>query len=79
MLMGGAFGMSGDVNLATATHAYPRMPRTEQEEMSRSRTDRMASAAMDGNLIVARRRSGDGDPCIPNAPISFGVGGPVMC
>ena len=79
MLLGGTLGVFGDVKSALLNHAGPRMPRTEQEQMSRSRTDRMMPVVTEGQPIVARRRSGEGDPGIPDDSTSFRVGGPVMC
>jgi hypothetical protein len=79
LLMGAVFGMFGDMKPAATNQSFPRVPRTEQEQMARSRTDRAAPVRMDGHSLVARRRSGDGDPCIPSAPVTFVAHVPVIC
>jgi hypothetical protein len=79
VLTGAALGMFGDVKLAATNQFFPRVPRTEQEQMARVGTAHAAPVTMDGLSVVARRRSGEGDPCIPTAPVAFFAHVPVIC
>lgn len=79
LLMGAAFGMFGDMKLAATNHSFPRVPRTEQEQMARGQTNGVVSAMMQGLSLLARGRSGETDPCIPVAPVTFSVRVPVIC
>jgi hypothetical protein len=79
ILMSGAFGMFGDIKVAAVNHVFPRIPRTEQEQMARLQKDGTAPAVERGLSIVARGRSGEADPCVPLAPITFSPRGPVVC
>jgi len=79
LLMGAAFGMFGDMKLAATNQSFPRMPRTEQEQMARVQKNGAAPAMMQGLSRLARGRSGETDPCIPVAPVTFSVRVPVIC
>ena len=79
ILTGGAVGMFGNMQLAATNHAYPRVPRTEQEEAARVQKDGEAPAMMKGLSLVARGRSGQTDPDIPIAPVTFSTRGSVSC
>ncbi|RPI02376.1 MAG: hypothetical protein EHM71_15400 [Zetaproteobacteria bacterium] len=78
VLMGGALGIFGDMKHATNTQAYPRIPRTEQEQAARVRTDGTGSPIAD-TLSLAARSRGETDPCIPTAPITFSARVAVLC
>ena len=78
VLMGGALGILGDMKHAATTQAYPRIPRTEQEQAARVRTDDAASPIADTFSLAARNR-GETDPCIPTAPITFSARVAVLC
>ena len=79
LLMGAAFGMFGDMKLVATNQSYPRVPRTEQEQMARVQKDGAAPAMMQGLSLLARGRSDETDPCIPIAPVTFSARGPVIC
>jgi hypothetical protein len=79
LLMGAAFGMFGNMNLAATNQTYPRVPRSEQEQMARGQKDGAAPAMMQGLSLLARVRSGETDPCIPIAPLTFSARVPVIC
>jgi len=79
LLMGGAVGMFGDMKLAAVNQAFPRLPRTEQEQAAQVEHNDAAPAKTQGLSLVARRRSGETDPCVPIAPITFSARGPVIC
>jgi hypothetical protein len=79
ILMSGALGIFGDVKLAATNQAFPRIPRTEQEQTARMRMDDAAPAVTRGLSLVARGRSGETDPCVPIAPVTFSARGAVMC
>jgi hypothetical protein len=79
VLMGAALGMFGDVRLAATNQFFPRVPRTEQEQVTRGGTDLATPVTKNGFSVVARRRSSEGDPCIPTAPGAFFAHGPVIC
>lgn len=79
ILMSGALGVLGDVKLAATNQAFPRIPRTEQEQTARVQKDDAASAVTRGLSLVARGRSGETDPCVPIAPVTFSVRGAVIC
>lgn len=79
VLMGGALGMFGDMKLATVNHAFPRVPRTEQDQTAQLRTDGDTPALPRGLSLVARERSGASDPCVPTAPVTFSARRPEMC
>lgn len=78
LLVGGALGILGDMKYATTTQAYPRIPRTEQEQVARVRTDGAAPPIADTFSLAARSR-GETDPCIPTAPVTFSVRVAVLC
>jgi hypothetical protein len=78
VLMGGALGMFGDMKYAATNQASPRIPRTEQEQVARIRTDEAASPMAASFSLVARNR-GETDPCIPTEPIAFVGRVPVLC
>jgi hypothetical protein len=78
VLMGGALGMIGVAKHAATNQAFPRIPRTEQEQVTRVRTDEAASPRKHGFSTVARNR-GETDPCVPTEPIAFAVRGSVKC
>jgi len=79
ILMGGALGMFGDVKLAATNQTFPRIPRTEQEQTARVQKDDAAQAVTRGLSLIARGRSGETDPCVPIAPVTFSARGPVIC
>lgn len=79
ILMSGALGVLGDVKLAATNQAFPRIPRTEQEQTARVQKDDAAPAMAQGLSLLARGRSGETDPCIPIAPVTFSVRAPVIC
>jgi hypothetical protein len=79
LLTGAALGMFGDVKLAATSQFFPRVPRTEQEQMAREGTRHPAPVTMDGLSVFARRRSGEEDPCIPAAPVAFFAHVRVIC
>ena len=79
LLMGAAFGMFGDMKLAATNQSYPRVPRTEQEQTAHVQKDDAAAPMMQGVSLLARGRSGETDPCIPIAPVTFSTRGPVIC
>jgi hypothetical protein len=72
-------GMFGDMKLAATNQSYPRVPRTEQEQMAGGQKDGAAPAMMQGLSLIARGRSGETDPCIPIAPVTFSARVPVIC
>jgi hypothetical protein len=78
-LLGGAFGVFGDMKLAATNHSYPRVPRTEQEQTARVQKDDAAPRMMKGLSLVARGRSGETDPCVPIAPVTFSARRPEYC
>ena len=79
LLMGTAFGMFGDMKLAATNQSFPRVPRTEQEQMARGQEKDATPAMTQGVSLLARRGSGETDPCIPIAPVTFSVRGAVIC
>jgi hypothetical protein len=79
ILMGGALGMFGDMKLAAVNQTFPRVPRTEQEQTARVQKDDAARAVTRGLSLIARGRSGETDPCVPIAPVTFSARGPVIC
>ena len=79
VLMGGALGMFGDMNSAAVNEAFPRVPRTEQEQKARLQRSEKMPALTRGFSLVARGRSRDGDPCVPIAPVTFSARGPMIC
>ena len=79
ILMGGALGMFGDMKTAAVNQAFPRVPRTEQEQTARLRTDGNTPARTRDLSLVARERSGASDPCVPIAPVTFSARGPIIC
>lgn len=78
-LMGAALAMFGDMKLAATNQTYPRVPRTEQEQMARGQNDGAVPEMIQGLSLVARGRSSETDPCIPIAPVTFSVHGAVIC
>lgn len=79
VLMGGALSTFGDIRTAAVDRVFPRVRRTEQEQTARLRTDSDAPALAQGFSLVARERSGESDPCVPVAPVTFSVRGPEIC
>lgn len=79
VLMGGALGMFGDIKSAAVNEAFPRVPRTEQEQKALLQTGETMPAEARGFSLVGRGRSGAGDPCVPTAPVTFSVRVPVVC
>ena len=79
VLMGGGLGVFGDVKTAAVNQAFPRVPRTEQDQTARLRMDGDTSALTRGLSLVARERSGASDPCVPIAPVTFSARVPVIC
>jgi hypothetical protein len=79
VLMGGALGMFGDMKTAAVNQAFPRVPRTEQEQTASLRTDGDAPTRTRDLSLVARERSGASDPCVPIAPVTFSAHGPMIC
>ena len=79
LLMGAAFGMFGDLKLAATNQNFPRVTRTEQEQVARVQKNGAAPSMMQGVSLLARRGSGETDPCIPVAPVTFSALGPVIC
>jgi hypothetical protein len=79
ILMSGALAIFGDVKLAATNQTFPRIPRTEQEQTARVQKDDPALAVTRGLSLVARGRFGETDPCVPIAPVTFSVRGPVIC
>jgi hypothetical protein len=78
-LMGGAFGMLGDMKQIAINHAVPRVPRTQQEETAHVEKSAPSTMTARGVSVVARGHSGETDPCIPIAPVTFSTRGPVIC
>jgi DNA-binding NtrC family response regulator len=78
-LMGGAFGMLGDMKQIATNHAVPRVPRTQQEETAHVEKSAPSTMTARGVSVVARGHSGETDPCIPIAPVTFSTRGPVIC
>lgn len=79
VLMSSALATTGATRLASIGQIVPRMPRTAQEETARVQKD-AASPAIARNLtVVARGRSEETDPCIPNAPVTFSTRPAMMC
>lgn len=54
VLMGGAIGMFGDVQMASVNQVFPRVPRTEQEQVAGLQKDGEAPAARHDLSLVAR-------------------------
>jgi hypothetical protein len=79
LLVGGALGMFGDTTLAAINQAFPRVPRTEQEQTAHAQKNGASLAMIQGVSLVARQRSGETDPCIPIAPVTFSARVPVIC
>jgi hypothetical protein len=79
LLMGTALAIFGDMKLVATNQSYPRVPRTEQEQTAGVQTDDAAPVTMQGLPLLARGRSGETDPCIPIAPVTFSTRGPVIC
>ena len=79
VLMGGALAMFGDVKLAAVNQAFPRVPRTEQDQAAHTEKNDAAPAMPQGLSLVARGRSGEIDPCIPIAPVTFFARGAEIC
>lgn len=79
VLMGGALGMFGDMKTAAVNQAFPRVPRTEQEQTALLRTDGNTSARTRDLSLVARERSGASDPCVPIAPVTFSARRAEIC
>lgn len=79
VLMGGALGMFGDMKMAAVNQVLPRVPRTDQEQTARVQKDDAKLAMTRGLSLVVRGRSGESDPCIPIAPVTFSARVPVMC
>jgi hypothetical protein len=79
LLMGAALGMFGDMKLLATNQNYPRVPRTEQVQTAGAQKDDAARGMMKGLSLVARGRSGETDPCVPAAPVTFSAHGPVIC
>jgi hypothetical protein len=79
VLMGGALGMFGDMKMAAVNQVFPRVPRTDQEQTARVQTDDAKLAMTRGLSLVARGRSGESDPCIPIAPVTFSARRPEIC
>ena len=78
VLMGGALGMFGDIKSAAVNEAFPRVPRTEQEQKARLQKDETMPAVTPGVSLVARGRSREGDPCVPTAPVTFSARFPIV-
>jgi len=78
-LMGAALAMFGDMSLIATNQTYPRVPRTEQEQMAGGQKDGAAPEMVQGLSLLARGRSGETDPCIPIAPVTFSARGPEIC
>jgi len=79
VLIGGALGMLGDMKTAAVHHAFPRVPRTEQEQKARLQKGETMPLVTRGFSVVARGRSREGDPCVPIAPVTFSARGPMIC
>lgn len=79
LLVGGALGMFGDMKTAAVHPALPRVPRMEREQTARLRTHGNTPARTPDLSLVARARSGQSEPCIPVAPITFSARGPMIC
>lgn len=79
ILMGGALGMFGDEKMAAANQAFPQMPRTDQEQTVQVENNHAAPPKTQRSSLVARRRSGETDPCVPVVPVTFSGHVPVMC
>lgn len=79
VLMGGGLGVFGDVKTAAVNQAFPRVPRTEQDQTAQLRMEGDTSALTRGLSPVARERSGASDPCVPIAPVTFSARGPMIC
>lgn len=78
-LLGGALGVFGDMKLAATNYSHPRLPRTEQEQAARVQKDEEVQGMMTGLSLVARGRSGETDPCVPIAPVTFSASRPEYC
>ncbi len=79
VLAGGALGMFGDMKTAAINQAFPRVPRTDQEQQAHLQVRGAMFAVERGLSLVARGRSRDGDPCVPTAPITFSAQRPELC
>ena len=79
VLMGGSLGMFGDMKSAAVNDAFPRVPRTEQEQKARLQKGETMPPVTPGFSMVARGRSREGDPCVPIAPVTFSARGPMIC
>jgi hypothetical protein len=79
LLMGAALAVFGDMKSVATNQSYPRVPRTEQEQLAGVRKDDAAVGMVHGLSRVARGRSGETDPCVPVAPVTFSARGAVMC
>ena len=79
VLMGEALGMFGDMMSAAVSDTFPRAPRTEQKQKTRLQKGETMPAVTRGFSLVARGRSGEGDPCVPIAPVTFSAHGPMIC
>jgi hypothetical protein len=79
VLMGGAFGMFGDMKMAAVNQVVPRVSKTDQEHTARVQRDDATPAMTRGLSLVARGRSGETDPCIPIAPVTFSARRPEIC
>jgi hypothetical protein len=79
ILLCGTLGLFGEMKVAAINQAFPRLPRTEQEQTAHLRKDDTVPATMRGLSLAARARSGESDPCVPTAPVTFFVRGAVIC
>jgi hypothetical protein len=79
VLMSGALATTGATRLASIGQILPRMPRTAQEEMAHVQKDSASPAIARDLTIIARGRSEETDPCIPNAPVAFSTRPAMMC
>lgn len=79
VLMGGALGMFGQLKPAAVNHAFPRVPTTQHEQKVWLEMGETMPAATSGFALAARGRSGESDPCVPTAPVTFSARGPMVC
>jgi len=79
VLMSGTLATTGATRLASIGQAFPRMPRTAQEETAHVQKDIVSPAMTKDLTVIARGRSEETDPCIPNAPVTFSARPAMMC
>ena len=74
VLMSSALATTGAARLASIDQSLPRIPRTERKEIVQVEKNGARPAT-----IIARGRSGETDPCVPNAPVAFSTRPALTC